>query len=131
MKYLKQFLLILVVTFIGEILHYFIPAPIPASIYGMVLMFILLETGILPEDSIKETGKFLVEIMPVMFVPAVVGILPSWGIIRPSLFAYALVTVVTTFIVMAASGAVTQFVMDRKKKECPEKTAENGGEGSV
>ena len=72
MKYLKQFGIIIGISFVGEILHRVIPLPVPASIYGIVLLFVLLESKILPIDSVRETGKFLVEIMPVMFIPAAV-----------------------------------------------------------
>ena len=66
MKYLKQFLIILAISFIGEILKYIVPLPIPASIYGMVIMFICLQTKILKLDDVKSVGKFLIEIMPVI-----------------------------------------------------------------
>lgn len=71
MKYLKQFLIILAISFIGEILKYIVPLPIPASIYGMVIMFICLQTKILKLDDVKSVGKFLIEIMPVMFIQLV------------------------------------------------------------
>ena len=73
MKYLKQFFIILAVSFAGEVLKYIIPLPIPASIYGLVIMLFLLGTKILSLECVRETGLFLVEIMPVMFIPAAVG----------------------------------------------------------
>lgn len=83
MKFIRQFLIILAVSFVGELLNYFIPLPIPASIYGLVLMLICLQRGIIPLEAVRETGKFLVEIMPLMFVPAAVGLLESWEVLRP------------------------------------------------
>lgn len=74
MKYVKQFLIILVISFIGEILKYLLPLPIPASIYGMVLLFTGLMTGLIKLEAVRETGKFLIEIMPVMFIPAGVAL---------------------------------------------------------
>ena len=68
MKYLRQFLLILFISFLGELLKYFLPLPIPASIYGMVILFIGLLSGIIKLDAVKDVGKFLIEIMPVMFI---------------------------------------------------------------
>ena len=65
MKYLKQLLIILAISFVGEALKYFLPLPIPASIYGMVLLFILLLTGVVKLDDVQDVGKFLIEIMPV------------------------------------------------------------------
>ena len=79
MKYVRQLLIILFVSFFGELLKYIIPLSIPASIYGMVLLFLALELKILKVSDIKETSNFLIEIMPLMFVPAGVGLLDSWG----------------------------------------------------
>ena len=73
MKYLKQFGIILVLSFIGELLNHVLPLPVPSSIYGIILMFICLKTGLIPLEEVDETGRFLIEIMPLMFIPAAVG----------------------------------------------------------
>ena len=73
MKYLRQLLIILIFSFIGEILHSLIPIQVPASIYGLVLLFIALLTGIIQLPQVKEAAKYLIEIMPLMFIPAGVG----------------------------------------------------------
>lgn len=117
MKYIKQFLIILAISFAGEFLSLMIPFPIPASIYGIVILFIGLATKLIPYESVKETGHFLVEIMPVMFIPAAVGLLEAWGIIRDSWFVYILLTIVTTILVMGVAGKVTQYVAKKGEKE--------------
>lgn len=111
MKYLKQFFLIIVISFIGEIFHAVIPLPVPASIYGIVLLFTGLMTGIVPLESVKDAAAFLIEIMPVMFVPAAVGLIESWEILSSKLVSYILVTFLTTIVVMAVTGVVTQKVI--------------------
>lgn len=111
MKYIKQFLLILGISFLGEGLKYFIPLPIPASIYGMVIMFICLMTGLIKLDDVKETGKFLIEIMPVMFIPAGVGLMTSWDSIMAVLVPIVVITVVSIVTVMAATGWVSQIII--------------------
>ena len=118
MKYLKQFGIILFISFLGEILHAVIPLPIPASIYGLVLMLSALMMHILPLSMVRNSGKFLIEIMPLMFIPAAVGLLDSWSVLRPILISVAVITVVTTVAVMAVSGTVTQMIIrrDRRKK---------------
>lgn len=118
LRYLKQFGIILLISFLGEILRALLPLPVPASIYGLILMLAALLTGILPLDKVRETGKFLIEIMPLMFIPAAVGLLDSFGTLRPILLPVAVITVVTTVVVMAVSGRVTQMVirMDRRNK---------------
>ncbi len=123
MKYVKQFVIILAFSFAGELLHYFIPLPIPASIYGIVLLFLFLELGILPERAVADTGMFLVNIMPLLFIPAAVGLMDSWGILKSSWVLYLVVVVVSTIVVMAVSGCVTQLVLKRRHKT-DEKEAE-------
>lgn len=114
MKYIKQFGVILLFSFIGEILHFLIPLPIPASIYGIILLFAALMLGAVKLDSVEKTGSFLIEIMPIMFIPAAVGIMNSASVVKASFFEYAAVTVVSTIIVMAVSGTVTQLVIKHR-----------------
>ena len=116
MKWIKQFGIILAVSFIGELLGNWIPLPIPASIYGIILLFLCLKLHLIPFDAVHETGDFLIEIMPLMFIPAAVGLLESWDIIRPPWIQYISIPVSTTFIVMVAAGLVTQAVIRRTKK---------------
>lgn len=117
MKYIKQFGIILFLSLLGELLHAFLPLPIPASIYGIILLFLCLECNIIPVSSIKETSRFLIEIMPVMFIPAAAGLMDSWQIIKSEWISYAVITFLSTFIVMAVSGKVVQFIMKRTKKK--------------
>lgn len=116
MKYLRQFVAILGVSFLGEILRVILPLPIPASVYGLICMLLLLKSGILKVGQVKEVSKFLIEIMPVMFVPAAVGLIESWNSLREVLIPVAIITVVTTVFVMAVTGKVTQAMMNGKKK---------------
>ena len=114
MKYIIQFIIIIGFSFVGELLHYFIPLPIPASIYGILLLFISLESKFIKVKHLRETSTFLIAIMPVMFIPAAVGLIDTWDAISNHVVAYVVVTVVSTFVVMGAAGAVTQFVIRRK-----------------
>lgn len=116
MRYLKQFTIILTISLLGEVLHYIIPLPVPASIYGLLLMLAALLTGVVKRDSVREAGAFLVEIMPVMFIPAAVGLLEAWGVLRPVWLPVAVITVVSTVLVMGVSGLVTQFVIRRDER---------------
>lgn len=117
MKYLRQFLVILAISFIGEILKYFLPLPIPASIYGMMILFIGLLTGIIPLEAVKDVGKFLIEIMPVMFIPAGVGLMSSWMNLKPVLLPVSIITVVSIVTVMIATGRTSQWIIRRGKKK--------------
>lgn len=115
MKYLKQFLIILLISLIGEILKYIVPLPIPASIYGMVILFLCLLTGFIKLEDVKETGKFMIEIMPVMFIPAGVGLVTSWSVLKPMLVPVCIITVVTLVTVMVATGKLSQIVIRKER----------------
>lgn len=114
MKYMRQFFLIMVVTGIGEILKLILPFPIPASVYGLVVMLGLLLSGKLHLSQVKETGEFLIEIMPLMFIPSAVGLLDSWPMLRPMLVPFVAISVVTTFLVMGTAGKVTDLLLAKK-----------------
>lgn len=116
MKYVKQFFVIVLVSFLGEILNEVIPLPVPASIYGLLIMLLCLCTKIIKVEDVKQTSTFLLEIMPMMFIPAAVGLITAADVLKANLVAYAVITVVTTVAVMASSGLVTQFVSRRKEK---------------
>lgn len=114
MKYVKQFGIILTISLISEMFHEWIPLPIPASIYGIVLLFVCLQTKMIRVSSIRETSMFLIEIMPLMFIPAAVGLIEVLDILQSALFAYIIITLVSTFTVMGASGRLTQSLIRRK-----------------
>ncbi len=116
MKYIKQVAIIFAVTCVGEILKYFIPLPIPASIYGLVIMIILLATKMVKLEQVKDVADFLIEIMPLMFIPAGVGIIVSWKQVRGIILPVCVTVFITTCLVMIVTGKVTDFMVSRKEK---------------
>lgn len=123
MKYIQQFSIIALISLIGEALHHLIPLPIPASIYGVVLLFVCLETKIVPLSAVKETGLFLVSLMQIMFIPATVGLIDTWSVFAPNWIAYTVIIIVSTFAVMLVSGKVTQWVITAKKRKGADRNA--------
>ena len=115
MKHIFRLTIILAISLLGELLNALIPLPIPGSIYGLVLMLTGLCTGIIPLEKVETTGRFLIEIMPVMFIPAAVGLIDSWSAVRPMLIPALVIMVVSTFIVMGVTGYVTQALMRREQ----------------
>ena len=105
------------ISLLGELLNRVIPLPIPGSIYGMLILFTALCTGIIKLSAVKETGKFLIYIMPMMFIPTTVGLIDSWGVMQNFLTAIIVISLVSTVIVIAATGHITQFIIKTKDKE--------------
>lgn len=113
MKYLSQFLIILGFTLAGEALQRLIPLPIPASVYGIALLFFALCLGLLKVEQVKEAGGFLTSILPVLFVSPTVGIVENWDLIRPNLLPICLLLAATTVLTFGLSGRVTQAIMKK------------------
>ena len=117
MKYIRQFGIILGVTCAGEACRYLIPLPVPAGIYGLLILLALLAFKVIRLEQVKEAGTFLIEIMPVMFIPAAAGLLDSWEVVRTELVPYTVITALTTVLVMAVSGKAVQAVTGPEKRE--------------
>lgn len=114
MKFLRQFMIILLLSFLGEVLKMFIPLPIPASVYGLVLMLVCLMTGVLKTSQVKDAAFFLIEIMPVMFIPAAAGLIDSWKVLQPLLLPILVIIVVITVFVMVITGKVAQMIAQKR-----------------
>lgn len=111
MKLLRQFGIILLITFVGELLKSLLPFPIPASIYGMLLMLVALMNGVFRLEAVEQAADFLIEIMPILFVPAAVGLMDVWNELKSMLLAVLVITAVVTVLVMAVTGMVTQWMI--------------------
>ena len=115
MKYLTQFLRIAAITLVGELLQRLIPLPVPASVYGLILLFAALCTGIVKLEQVKDAAGFLISILPILFVPTAVGILGNWPVIKNDVIAIFLLALLSTVVTFGIAGRVTQRL--RKKEE--------------
>lgn len=109
MKYIHQFAIIMLFSLLGELCHLVLPFPIPASIYGMVLLFLSLALGLLKVKAVKETGSFLVSLLPLLFVVPTVGLMGCWELIRDHILQIAILIVVTTVLTFGVSGVLTKL----------------------
>lgn len=117
MKYLNQFLIILGFTLMGEALQRIVPLPIPASVYGLVLLFTALCLKLVKLEQVKDAGGFLTSILPILFVSPVVGILENWVLIKDAVLPMFLLAVATTATTFGISGRVTQWLMKKEGKQ--------------
>lgn len=114
MKYLYPFTIILVFTFLGELLNYFLPFPIPASVYGLILLFLALRLGIVKLGLIEDLGNTLIALLPFLFVPPVVNLLGCWDVVRQNLLTIMGIIALSTVLIFAISGKISQMVIDRR-----------------
>lgn len=111
MKYIKQFAIIILISFLGEVLSRVLPFTIPASVYGLFLMLLALVTKVIKVEQVRETSDMLLDVMPIMFVPASVGLMVSWGLLKRIMIPALIVGVLGTLIVMIVSGKTVDGIM--------------------
>ncbi len=116
-KYIKQICIILVICLIAEAMEYFIPLPIAASMYGLVLMLIALTTKIIPLKEVENVSDFLTENLSIMFIPPTVGIMASVEEIKQMFVPLVVISVVSTLLIMTVTGRVAQAIIRRKGKQ--------------
>jgi holin-like protein len=121
MKFMRQFSIILAISFLGEAIRIIVPLPIPASIYGLLIMLLALGTKTIKLHHIKETGSFLLDIMPLMFIPATVGLIDTWPMLQDILVPVIVISIASTIIVMAVTGRVTQGIIRWEKRRYNER----------
>ena len=115
MKYISQICIIFGFTLLGEGLQRLLPVSIPASVYGLVLLFLALLTGVVKLEQVKQTGDFLRSLLPLLFVGPTVSILEHWDLIREDLLPIGLILVSTTAVTFAVSGTVTQRINEKEE----------------
>ena len=117
MQYIKQFMLILAFSLVGQAMETLIPLPVPASIYGLVLLLLALLAGIVKLEKVKGAADFLVSVMPVLLIAPAVKVLEYWGIIAPNAGAILVISVFTTGAIFGISGLVTKWLMKGRGKQ--------------
>lgn len=126
MRYVIQLFIIICFSFAGELLHRVLPFSIPASIYGIILLFSALELRLLKVEHIREVSTTLIISMPVMFVPPAVGLINMWDNIKNNWPEYLLITFASTFVVMAVAGWTTQRLIQWRRYRRTQKASKNG-----
>jgi len=114
LKHVERLGVILGVSFLGEAMHALLPLPIPAGVYGLCLMLLLLCTRVVKADFLRPTAEWLIGIMPLLFIPAAVGLMDAWGVLSPVLVPFVLCVTGITAIVMAVTGLVVERVERRR-----------------
>ena len=103
MDLIFQFLRIMVFCFAGEFCYNFLPLPIPASVYGLLLLLAALKLGWVKLEQVRTAALFLIGIFP-----AAAGVMDLWAELHAMLLPVLIALVPVTFLVMATAGRVTQ-----------------------
>ena len=116
MKYVYQATLIFGISFVAELIKTILPFSIPTSVYGIVILFTLLMTGIVKEEQIKETADFFLEIMPVLFIESSVGLMESLDLVKGHMLQILAVCFISTMVANIITGHMAQFVIRMRKQ---------------
>lgn len=111
MKFIRQTLWIIFFTFVGEVLNKALPLPVPAGVYGLILMLIFLMRGIVRLDEVEAAGNFLLETMSIMFLPAAVGIMTVTKLLFPVLLPYTAIIFISSFLVISVTGLSAELIL--------------------
>ncbi|QIL45818.1 CidA/LrgA family protein [Vagococcus coleopterorum] len=130
MKLFKEFLLIISFTFLGEIISKVGHLPVPGSVIGMLLLFAGLYFKVVKLDDVDTVGTFLLDNLSILFLPAGVGIMVYFPVIKDHWFSLLIVMLVTTALTMGVVGMVVQAVKRKYEGDCIDLTSEEA-EGHV
>jgi len=114
MKYLMQFGIIIGLSLVGEVLNSVIPLPVPASVWGMVLLFVLLCLKVINLDQVQD-ADFLLSIMTVMFVPVGASLITSFADIKDEILGIFAIIIVSTVVCFLVTGKVAQRIIDKSE----------------
>ena len=116
MKYIEKFLIIITISFIGELLNYLIPLPVPGSIYGFFILFILLATKVIKAEKIRPVTDFLLNIMPITFIGPGVGIIVTASELQSMILPILITVTIGTAVVMGVVCSVVENVLKTDKR---------------
>lgn len=136
MNYIFQLAIIFGISFIGEVLNILLPLPVPASVYGLVILFFLLCTKIVKIEQVETVAEFLMSIMPLFFIEPTVGIMNSYGLVKGNILSLFIACFLAFVAVIAVTGMVSQTIIrlgrrskideNKKNKSDTIKTAKKG-----
>ncbi|MBS5037399.1 MAG: CidA/LrgA family protein [Fusobacterium sp.] len=113
----KQFLIILVINFAGVIIQNIFNLPLPGTILGMLILFVLLWTKVLKVESIEKVCDFLILNMIIFFLPPAVELLEYMALLKTGFFKIIILLIVTTVITMIVTGKTVDFCIKRMEKK--------------
>lgn len=128
MKYMFQFGLIAGICFVAEVLKALLPFPVPASIYGLLILFLLLMTKVVKLEQVEDAADFLLAVMPIVFIEPSVALMTSFDVLKGKAVAIVLVCVVSTVVTNAVTGRVSQTVIRARRKKASKGEKSNESE---
>ena len=116
MSTLIQVGVLMLTMLIGTILKELIPIPVPATIYGMIILFILLKTKIVKISDIEPISSRLLAVLAFLFVPAGVGMINEFASLKGHIAVVIIAIFLSNFATLFVTGHVVQLIQKRGQK---------------
>lgn len=121
MKYVFQLMLIFIISLAGELLYALLPLPVPASVYGLAILFVLLLTKRVKLHQVEDTADFLMSIMPLFFIESTVKTMNAYGLIKGKIPALVLASFLSFAAVIVITGLTAQGIIRLKNRKGKQK----------
>ena len=105
------------IAFVAEVLHFIVPLPIPASVYGMAILFTCLCLGVIKLDDVEDVADWILSVMPIFFIAPTVGLIEAFGDIRGQVIPLVVICLVSTVIVTSVTGLLAQAIIRLRKEK--------------
>lgn len=114
MNILKEIFFIFTIWLTGEIIQKTLQLPIPGSVLGMILLFLLLKSGIIKIESIKHFSEYMLKNLAFFFIPPGVALINSFDVLNGQILKLLFIIISSTFIVTIVTGITVQILISKE-----------------
>lgn len=106
---------IIVCLAIGKVLNYAVGG-LPASLYGMIIYCLFLQLGWLVPDKVHKANQWGINHMGVCFIPAAVGVINHFELIKNHGYSIVAIIFFTTFFLITFIGILAEKYLTSEQK---------------
>ncbi|KPJ21899.1 antiholin-like murein hydrolase modulator LrgA [Streptococcus phocae] len=99
------------IVMVSKAIEVMLPIKMPASVIGLVLLFIALSAHLIKLEQVETVADSLVANIGLFFVPAGVSVINSLGILQEHLILNTLLIFISTLLLLVGTGWMTQLLM--------------------
>lgn len=100
----RSLVILYIMLYLGNLIAHYVPAGVPGSIWGLLLLFLGLTTRLIHLDWIYLGASLLIRFMAVLFVPVSVGIIKYSDLLIEQVNILLIPNVVSTCVTLVVMG---------------------------
>lgn len=112
----KQYAIIFMVTYLGEVISKSINFPFPGPVIGMLILFILLEKKLINVEFIEKGANNILLNLAIFFIPPGVGLISALDLLNGNILKIVITMIITTILTMGMTGLTVQYLINRRGK---------------